>query len=233
MAAIQDRKKTFLGETAWKTIPWSNSQKSPKDYLLDILGDVPSLFEDMDKASSSRQEGLDSSNTKTKYQSHRLYDELLRIQTSLAQWNEDYSSCLLTISDEQDDTGQDVVINPRSLATAHISTLYWSICIVLHGIMGKALAAATGRKESSSSNEKSLINLQVLCQQILKIIPVFLHPKTGIFRVHLATFPLSVVKMYLAMSPPKSMMEERALLTKHLQDPACSTMRKLMASMNR
>jgi hypothetical protein len=46
--ALQERKRTFLEQPEWKTIPWAADPlgRSHANYLLDMLADVPGLLED-------------------------------------------------------------------------------------------------------------------------------------------------------------------------------------------
>ncbi|KAJ5610848.1 hypothetical protein N7510_007567 [Penicillium lagena] len=50
---IVDRKRCFLEDPAWKTIPWAKKgqdAKTPTDRVLDILCDIPGILEDYDRA---------------------------------------------------------------------------------------------------------------------------------------------------------------------------------------
>ncbi|KAK5064776.1 hypothetical protein LTR84_000610 [Exophiala bonariae] len=44
---IQNHKRCPLSTLEWKTIPWSNHPKGPKDKLIDILIEIPGILEDM------------------------------------------------------------------------------------------------------------------------------------------------------------------------------------------
>ncbi|RHZ63010.1 hypothetical protein CDV55_106098 [Aspergillus turcosus] len=48
---IVERKRCFLEDPAWKSIPWAGrmSSKTPIDYLHDVFCDIPGLLEDLDK----------------------------------------------------------------------------------------------------------------------------------------------------------------------------------------
>jgi hypothetical protein len=216
MAAIKERKKSFLSDAAWKVLPWSNLKKPPKEFLLDILADVPSLFEVMETIAHCEERSH-----KAKYHDH-LAKEYLRIEENLAQWHKKFKQLLVPLDQMIPISG---VVTPQILGTVHISTIYWAICIIIYGIVRKILIQ---KKEVLDRRE---IDPSILCRNILKNIPIFLSPETGIFRVHLVTFPLSVATMYLALLPPKTMTRERALLEECLHNPACSTIRKLLASM--
>ncbi|PGG98203.1 hypothetical protein GX51_06923 [Blastomyces parvus] len=48
ISSLLARKKCPLSRPEWKTIPWLHYAKSPKDILLDILIDIPTLYEEID-----------------------------------------------------------------------------------------------------------------------------------------------------------------------------------------
>jgi hypothetical protein len=219
MTALQERKKSFLSDPAWKKLPWSHMQKTPKDILLDILVDVPTLFEAIDIASHCKDP-----NQKADYQ-ERLYMEYVFLEKRLTHWAREFASVLIT--HENNALAQDVIM-PQILAAAHVSTLYWVTCIIVYGFVGKVLMAGYGEEPFKGI----YVDPGIFCQDILRIIPLFLHFSTGIFRVHLATPPLSVVMIYLGSLPSGEMEKEKAMLAGYLRDPSCSSMRKFIASMN-
>jgi len=42
-----------FGEPEWKTVPWLEIPKTPKDMLLDVYVEIPGLFETSDKIRGS------------------------------------------------------------------------------------------------------------------------------------------------------------------------------------
>lgn len=220
MTALRARKKSFLTEPDWKKLPWRGVQKSPKDLLLDVLVDVPTIFEAMDIMSR-----CEDSKLKANYK-ERLYKEYVLLERRLRLWHKRFSPVLDIF--EKSFIIQDGV-KPQSLAAAHVLTLYWATCVIIYGLVGKVLMAQGCEEELF---EGKYVDPGTFCQDILKIIPLFLHCSTGIFRVHLATPPISVSMIYLYSLPPEEMKEEKALLLRYLQDPSCATMRKFLGSMN-
>ncbi|KAH8703605.1 hypothetical protein BGW36DRAFT_423160 [Talaromyces proteolyticus] len=218
ITALKARKKSFLSEVAWKTIPWSVAKKYPKDLLVDILVDVPSMFEAIDVMMVCKEP------TRKAQLCKRLRDHYLSLERSLVQWHTDFSPALINIDNETQITE---VITPQMLATAHLSTLYWTTCIIIYGMVGRLLF----QNDDYDVLKQRYIDPGIFCRNILKIVPVFFDPSTGIFRVHLVTFPMTVVMMHLATLPSEQMMQEKALLAKYLQNPACVTIRKFVASL--
>ncbi|CRG91336.1 hypothetical protein PISL3812_08384 [Talaromyces islandicus] len=220
MTSLRTRKKCFLSDPAWKKLPWNEIKKSPKDLLLDILVDVPTLFEAIDIMSHCKD-----AIQKADYL-ECLYLEYVSLEKRLRMWHRKFSPVLIIL--ERNIIVQDVVV-PQILAAGHVSTLYWATCIIVYGIVAISLMAEGYGEECFRGK---YINPAIFCQNILRIIPLFLHYSTGIFRVHLATPPLSIAMIYLCSLHPEEMKEEKAMLSGYLQDPLCSTMRKFLASMN-
>lgn len=219
MTALRTRKICFLSDPAWKKLPWSRNPKSPKDLLLDILVEVPTLFEAIDVMSYCTDPIQ-----RADYQ-ERLCMEYASLEKRLSLWYERFFPA--SIADENNTLVQDTVM-PQVLAAAHLSTLYWATCVIVYGMVGKVLM--TGYREEFF--RERYVDPAIFCQEILRIIPLFLHYSTGIFRVHLATPPLSIMKIYLTNFRQGDMKKEKAMLARYLQDPSCLTMRNFMANMD-
>lgn len=219
MTALGKRKKTFLSDPDWKKIPWVHVKKTPKDLLLDILVDIPTLFEALDTMPHCKDPKQKAGCQEW------LYMEYVSLEKRLARWHARFSSDFVTY--EENSTVQDAVM-PQMLAAAHLSTLYWATCVILYGMVGKVLMVKHGEKRVRGR----YVDPEFFCQDILKVIPLFLHFSTGIFRVHLATPPISVATIYLSSLPPDEMKEEKVTLAGYLRDPSCSTIRKFLASMH-
>lgn len=216
ITSLKARKKSFLADPSWRNIPWSNAKKTPKDFILDILAEVPSLFEVIDIMKS-----CESSHQKSKYRDG-IRNGYLELEMSLTQWRKTFSRVLIHQGKEYANTE---IITPRLLATTHISTLYWTACLVIYTMIGNVLL-----EEEEEDLDGRYIDPGIYCKKILEVVPVFFNPAAGIFRIHLVTFPMSIVMIYLASMPPRSMIEERNLFAKYLRHPACWSIRKLLAS---
>jgi hypothetical protein len=216
ITSLKARKKSFLADPSWKTIPWSNAKKTPKDFVLDILAEVPSLFEAIDAMKS-----CESPDQKSKYRD-AIRNGYFKLDMSLTQWKKTFSQVLIH---EGKEYGRTEIITPQLLATAHISTLFWTACLVVYTMIGKILL-----EEEGEDLDGRYVDPGIYCRKILEVLPVFFNPAAGIFRVHLVTFPMSIVMVYLAGMPAGSMMEGRALFAKYLRHPACWSIRKLLAS---
>lgn len=214
--SLKVRKRSFLADLSWKTIPWSKAKKTPNDFVLDILAEVPSLFETIDTMKYCGSPG----------QKAKLRDAIrngyFKLHMCLTEWRKTFSRSII---DDGKEYAKTKIITPQLLATINISTLYWTACLVVYTMVGKVLL-----EEEGEDLDGRYIEPRIFCRKILEILPLFFNPAAGIFRVHLVTFPMGVVMIYLAGMPPASMMEERQLFAKYLRHPACWSIRKLLAS---
>lgn len=142
---------------------------------------------------------------------------------SLTQWENTFTQVLI-----HDVTGyaRTEIITPQVLATAHISTLYWTVRLIVYAMVGKVLL-----DEEGEDLDGKYIEAGTFCRKILEVLPVFLNPAAGIFRLHLMLFPMGTVRLYLVGMPADSMMEERRLLETYLSHPACYSTQKMLGSL--
>ncbi|PCH05675.1 Hypothetical protein PENO1_021080 [Penicillium occitanis (nom. inval.)] len=208
--------RLFVDGRLHLTIPWSNAKKTPNDFVLDILAEVPSLFESIDAMKS-----CGSPDQKAKFRDV-IRNGYFKLHMCLTEWRKTFSRVIIHDGKEYARTK---IITPQLLATTNISTLYWTACLVVYAMIGEVLL-----EEEGEDLDGRCIEPGIFCRKILEILPVFFNPAAGIFRVHLVTFPVGVVMIYLAGIPPRSMVKERDLFAKYLGHPACWSIRKLLAS---
>ena len=212
--AVKARKRTFLNETAWKTIPWSKRKKSPKDLLMDVLAVVPYILEEMDRLKVG-QKDLEESIDR-----FQLVALCSKLDKDLEDWYRLFGTRRVTYSSESDSQN---FIDQSELGHAHVMTLYWTICIVIFDIFH---ALMESRHEVSMHTDPD-----ICCRSIIEVLPLFLHPAVGISRVHLATVPMSVVMTHLALAGPDSLVGDRIQFARYLTKPECKTMRCFLANM--
>lgn len=127
------------------------------------------------------------------------------------------------------------ILTPSDLLAAHLITLYWTTCIILYGLVRDVLLS--GKTDSSQSlspgaDESIDKDPSTACRNLIKTLPIFFHPDAGTFRVHLATFPMSVALIHLTLAvKPEDMLEERGIFAWCLQKPECLTIRRFIVSM--
>ncbi|KAI8153872.1 hypothetical protein K4K49_005139 [Colletotrichum sp. SAR 10_70] len=117
IAGCMSRKRSFLSNTAWKTIPWAKISKTPKDVMLDILTDVPALLEEVDILKSNP----------SGYNCQRFMKTYQRLDREIVWWLENLSPP----TDILHDLHERKYKNPTAdeLAVAHVMTCSWTVCI--------------------------------------------------------------------------------------------------------
>jgi hypothetical protein len=204
-----------LSEERWRTLPWRNHPKSLKDRLIDILVDMPTLREDLDTLNCCDDPSQRASLRK------KLIEDCWRHDKRLAEW---YKTMPPASEDSFRVRDANESLKPEDLAEAHITTLYWSICLILYreipGIIGSDVVLP------------DRMNARAYCRKIIKTLPIFLHPSVGTFRTHILTFPMHLALRYIQDFVPKEeMVEERELLASYLERPEITSIGKFMGSL--
>ncbi|KAK2811677.1 hypothetical protein FQN50_002023 [Emmonsiellopsis sp. PD_5] len=213
ISALLARKKTPLSSPEWKTIPWLHHPKSLRDKLLDILVDIPTIYEEVDilNALSSRPTNVHrNSETQTKFNSlhHSLLTSCWALDSRLDEW---YQGIPLpreegiptpntghpTFPRDTNATGtakeesSEFNITLDQLALTHVFALYWAVRILLCEVFADLLPH--GGLDMDDQVVRARIDPRQHVRRLIGVIPIFLHPAVGVFRVHLSTFAIGVV----------------------------------------
>lgn len=81
ITALLNRKPTFCGDPEWVSAPWAHYPKAPFDRLLDILSQIPSLFQRVDQLL-----GLEPTVAR-RLMAQDLLESCLGVQDALGQWH--------------------------------------------------------------------------------------------------------------------------------------------------
>lgn len=81
ISAMRTRKKTVLSDQEWKTTPWNYYGKTPKDKLIDVLVEMPTLLEEFDVLQ------LCDDPDKQGFFRRRLIDSCWLCDTQLTEWS--------------------------------------------------------------------------------------------------------------------------------------------------
>lgn len=227
--ALRSRKKVFLSDMPWKTLPWSQHEKTPRDHLIDILIDIPTLFEGLDNMLAINDP------VQREQLRQRVWKGYLQLDRLLVDWHEKCAPTEDMSPWHLDGTKIPQTITPSDLVAAHLITLYWTTCIILYGLVRDVLLSSktdSPRLLPPGDGESTDKDPNTACRKLIKTLPIFFHPDTGTFRVHLATFPMSVALIHLSLAvKPEDMLEERGIFDWCLQKPECLTIRRFIASM--
>jgi hypothetical protein len=120
------RKKTVLSDQEWKTTSWNYYRKTPKDKLIDVLVEMPTLLEEFDVLQ------LCDDPDKQGFFRRKLIDSYWLCDTQLTEW---FSALFPQTELRPKKPGSSILIDATDLGSAHIMTLYWATCIILYSIM--------------------------------------------------------------------------------------------------
>ncbi|KAL2831842.1 hypothetical protein BDW59DRAFT_125810 [Aspergillus cavernicola] len=213
MSHLRHRKRVFLADLEWKTIPWLYHEKTPRDHLVDVLVDLTGLFEDLDLMKSCQDM------YEKEIARQNLIDRFLQLNQDLLTWQALYAP------DFQPRDELPGSVPPQDLVGAHLMTTFWATAIISSGNL---------RGLWYPGEEFDLgpdLDLDLFCGNIVRTFPFFNHPSMGLFRAHIYTFPMTVAIHYICAAGPSRLVEERRLLADCLYDPACAGVRKFITSL--
>lgn len=204
----------FLTDPDWMTIPWTEIPKTPRDFLVDILLDLPSIVEGFDAMAM-----WDDPKKKEIYR--RLLQRALRNMTDrLLEWQANYAIDFLPDSLEGPLPEK---LTHEDLTNNHLMSLFWAVMI------------RTYEKEVALLSPGELIDDRIdpehSCRNLVRAIRIFAHRSAGMFRHHLAPFPISTALQYLNHVPPDRLVREREVLWESLKSPTCPEVLQFIMSM--
>ncbi|EGY23391.1 C6 zinc finger domain-containing protein [Verticillium dahliae VdLs.17] len=198
ITAIKLRKRNFLSSPEWKTIPWTNAAKLPKDLLLDIFVDIPGLLEDLDALALCD----DAASRPLLYA--RLVADCWRTDERLVSWFEEQSPRAHLEAIKEREYKEPT---PEDTAVAMSMSLYWTACLLTYSTLILVLTSnPTSPLDVTTLPER--MSLNSYCAAIADILEIFFQPSSGIFSVQLVPLPLGIALSYLAstlkpgMPPP-------------------------------
>jgi hypothetical protein len=192
--------------------PWKYHAKTAKDLLVDIILEIPSLYEGIDQLES--KEHLNS-NLRQELQQAAYFTI-----TRLNRWAAKFAISLETSRPEWQSPPS---FTNDQIAGIHLMTFYWATLMIAHDLYQRV------------SNESSInfgIDVDDCCRKIIRCIPLFLHPSTGIFRQHLMPFPAMTAIRHLNSTQPPILKPERDYLLSISEFPEFAGIRKFMLSLD-
>ncbi|EXJ89137.1 hypothetical protein A1O3_02201 [Capronia epimyces CBS 606.96] len=206
--AIHMRKKTVLSNAEWKTVPWTAVPKTPKDLLIDIFVDMPTILQDLDALQACPDPASQS------LMQDQLVQKCLACERELVAWRASVGVVEANYAFYNVDTGTDTDnLNPHAsfsfsidrIAAAHIMCLYWSICIIVYSTLRTLSLSFSLSSHSHPQAHPPLplpltqtIDPAVYCRRIAEAVPLLLHPRSGVYGFHLTTFPVAMALTYLS-----------------------------------
>ncbi|KAL0261775.1 hypothetical protein SLS55_003207 [Diplodia seriata] len=214
--AARARKKSIFSEPEWKEVPWQAIPKTPKDALLDIMIDLPTLMESLDNF----VEGDHDEDTKEALRA-RLIQECWDADRRLSEWVEN-----MRLVVNLDLNELIYVKRLGNFAAAQLVNLYWAACIMLFSVLQSA--------NMSSFQPETLpprTDPRIYARKIARSASYFFGPDAGIFGTHAASFPIGMALTVL-LKAGKQEEEDRKLLTGIFNIPGVGvTIGKFLKSM--
>lgn len=183
---IKRRKRTSLSRDEWKTVPWQKHAKRTHDELINMLVEIPGLFEDMDNCESLADPDI-------KHEEYRrLVATSLGIHARLQYW---YKSL---------PPEQGYLDGPRlgtedwqaveELPSMYTVLLYWSTCLYLYN----AMRVHSRRRPRSVPPflPDAAENLGQYISNMSRLLPFFFNPDAGKANLLLAAFPLGTALQF-------------------------------------
>ena len=225
--ALLTRRRSILAEPAWKWVPWNEHPKSPRDLLLDIIIDVPAIYEAMDSVNSWPDEEDDDGTGKRgpgkgRKETARLMirSGLTAVITRLQAWHDAHAMRTIPPSLSHPPPA---AATPEQFLAGHVMTLFWATCIRLHN--HERLLLLPGEFPDPR------IDPDECCRSIVNVIRVFVQPSAGICRQHFTVYPMSTAMQHLIDVGPNRMVEERKSLWADLNRPHCVLIKRFLLNM--
>ncbi|KAK4449056.1 hypothetical protein QBC34DRAFT_97714 [Podospora aff. communis PSN243] len=160
IAAVTVRRATVLSRSDWKTIPWSKAAKSSRDFLVDILVDIPGLLEQLDVIASCADPCLRNTLAAKCLEHAHDCERMLTawLDTSCPEgWG--WATC--PYADYEDATQDDI-------RHANIMCLFWAVYAQVLTII-QSISTSPVPEDSHSRKE----TIRLCCQSISRTIPLF------------------------------------------------------------
>lgn len=234
MLSIGKRTRSPFSTPEWRTLPWRNRTKSPKDKLFDILDDLPGLLEDLDLFQACQDEELAEDLRK---------DLLLRCratEVTLHSWKKELGVQLIKYDYTVVGLNLPRPVTDTDFALLHLANLYWVVCLLLYSTMlpisrkpqtrdvsVSNIAAQTqpmGNVQAPQNPYSSIISPKVYASKIARSVHLFFDESAGFFTSGSALFPMTLIIRFFAMTEkPGQQSEESLALYSLLNKPFMGT----------
>lgn len=215
----------MFAEPEWKTLPWHEIPKTPKDTLVDVYVEIPGLFEISDKIREDPQE-----HSRGKL-IHHFVSKCWQIRYELQRWyittGSSIESLIGKIMAEGDRTA-----SVEHMASAQLLVLYW--CCLLHYSQLRQEAFESENVGMQAQIPVAEEDPQTTCRNILRVMVLFLNPCSGWFGINIAALPMVVVSNHIqGLESIDATCREREILCKLLQTPKGKVLSGFVQSIRR
>lgn len=203
--SIGTRKPTYLGTPEWTSIPWRKGRKEPKQYLFDLMAEIPALLEAMDSVN------VTSDISQSLERLHEVCERYMYLAQRLYAWYETYMSDHPSKGHwEQPSRLPSVSPNERSPPTCigfpdhdagHIHLLYWTSHVLLFSNIGMVYESCVtnapyGTHISLPPFPCDIQEMHGMALNIARSAEYFLEPKVISLGACIISFPASIAFGY-------------------------------------
>ena len=199
------RKRSRLSLPEWKTDPWSELTKTPKDVLLDILIEFPGLIEQFDI-----METCNDPEAKAQL-SQQINEWCWKYDAELQDWVTTIGALPVAFAESQltKDRIDCEAPSTEDFALAHLGTLYWTACALLYD----ALHLTAIDRETLPER----LDPRLYVHKVARILPYFQVPSVGEFYLSIVTTPITMcLHVLYDIEPVDQPSEERHMLMRAL-----------------
>ncbi|CAH0051292.1 unnamed protein product [Clonostachys solani] len=213
-----------LARHEWKTIPWSEIPKTPRDTLFDIMLELPGLFEESD-----RIKALGDGDEHLAHAQSLLVGKCCKLHEDLQAWAERDGKQALELAEsvnwEKADTASSTT-SSEEFALGHLLMLHHASRIILYD----ALRSQTGSNVEAIPEYTDPL---LYCRKMGNFIPFFLVPNAGSVFLDMAIFPITVALDYLSRNEVTEPSAEKLLLLRAFQGHVGTAASMLLTSYQR
>ncbi|KAE8389036.1 Six-hairpin glycosidase-like protein [Aspergillus alliaceus] len=203
--SIGTRKPTYLGTPEWTSIPWRKGKKQPKQYLFDLMAEIPALLEAMDSVN------VTSDISQSLARLHEVCERYMYLAQRLYAWYETYMTDHPSKGHwEQPSRLPSVSPNERSPPTCigfpdhdtgHIHLLYWTSHVLLFSNIGMVYESCVtnaphGAHISLPPFPCDIQEMHGMALNIARSAEYFLEPKAISLGACIISFPASIAFGY-------------------------------------
>jgi len=214
-----------LAEPEWKTLPWFEISKTPKDTLVDVYVEIPGLFETSDKIREDSEE-----HSRGKLIDH-FVSRCWQIRYELKRWYTTTGSGIESLIGRIMAKG-DRTASVEHMASAQLLVLYW--CCILHYSQLRQEVFESENLDMQVQIPAAEEDAQTTCGNILRVMVLFLNPCSGWFGINIAALPMVAVFNHIqGLRPLGATCKEKDILCKLLQTPKGKVLSGFVQSMRR
>ncbi|KAF2711306.1 hypothetical protein K504DRAFT_374400, partial [Pleomassaria siparia CBS 279.74] len=190
---ITTRKATPMDTEKWKSVPWEGREKLPMDSLIDILAAIPELLEGQDKVATCP-------NHERETHMERLVQKCQKTDIEMDAW-------FFANRDKlwEPEIEEPVPITFPDLVTAYLTVLYWTACLLLYEAIidtDALLPMPPAFYQPPWQPEKR--DLHFYAYRIVRALPYFFRPSSGVWGAVMIAFPVGVVRRVLSRKSSES-----------------------------